>query len=80
VNGEEAHRFYAEEHSDKDGNVRFEFEASNPLAVNFARVEMYNSDGRCILLTNPIYFVRTDKFSGEIPEERIYPTEKETEE
>ena len=80
VNGEEAHRFYAEEHSDKDGNVRFEFEVSNPLAVNFARVEMYNSDGRCILLTNPIYFVRTDKFSGEIPEERIYPTEKEAEE
>ena len=39
--------------------------------VSFVRIEMYNSDGRCIGLTNPIYFVDPQRFSGEIPTERI---------
>ena len=42
------------------------------LSVNFARVEMYNEAGRCILLTNPIYAVREDLYSQSIPLERIY--------
>ncbi len=34
--------------------------------VNFVRVEVYNESNRCILLTNPIYFVTDDN----IPDER----------
>ncbi len=41
-------------------------------AVTFVRVEMYNEEGRCILLTNPIYMVNTDIFAGEVPTARIY--------
>jgi len=40
------------------------------------RAEMYNADGRCIMLTNPIYFVRTAEFEGEIPPERLYSIEE----
>ena len=38
-------------------------------AVSFVRAELYCND-RCIMLTNPIYFV-TDTFSGDIPKERL---------
>ena len=36
--------------------------------INFVRAEMYAEDGKCIMLTNPIYFVK--KGSVEIPAER----------
>ena len=55
-----------------DGNYELTYTFTPSNAISFVRVEAYNSDGRCILLTNPIYFVRTEKFDGEIPEERIY--------
>ncbi len=38
-------------------------------AVSFVRAELYRND-RCVMLTNPIYFV-TDAFSGDIPKERL---------
>ena len=44
--------------------------------VNFIRAEVYNADGRCILLTNPIYYVRTAEFAGELPPERLYSKEE----
>jgi len=34
--------------------------------LNFVRAELYNADGRCIMLTNPIYFVKKGMY--EIPE------------
>lgn len=40
--------------------------------VSFARVEMYNENGRCILLTNPIYLVRIAEYAGELPASRCY--------
>lgn len=43
--------------------------------VNFVRAEMYMESGRCIMLTNPIYFVR--KGSVEIPKERKVMPDKE---
>lgn len=36
--------------------------------INFVRAEMYAEDGKCIMLTNPIYFLK--KGSVEIPAER----------
>ena len=38
--------------------------------INFVRAEMYAEDGRCIMLTNPIYFVK--KGSMDIPTERSF--------
>jgi len=34
--------------------------------ISFVRAELYNKDGRCIMLTNPIYFVRPH-YRGEVP-------------
>lgn len=56
--------------------LTLEFEFKPRLPVSFVRVEMYNYDGRCVLLTNPIYMVNTDSFTGEIPAERVYGGEK----
>jgi hypothetical protein len=53
-------------------SVSDEIEIASSLAVNFARVELYNDDGQLILLTNPIYFVREDLSDIEIPKERRY--------
>ena len=39
-------------------------------AVNFVRAELYNSEDRCILLTNPIYYVRGDIKEIYVPKER----------
>ncbi|MBQ2707906.1 MAG: hypothetical protein IJF67_06535 [Clostridia bacterium] len=52
--------------------ISLEFELAPRLTVSFVRVEMYNSEGRCILLTNPIYMVNSDNFAGELPACRIY--------
>ncbi len=59
-----------------DGEFVLDFELKPSRPVSFARVELYNPDGRCILLTNPIYLVRSEEFVGEIPECRIYKKEK----
>ncbi len=48
-----------------------EFELTAQKTVSFARCEVYEESGRCILLTNPIYFVRTDEYAGELPAERL---------
>ncbi len=40
-------------------------------AVRFQRAEMYDENGRCILLTNPIYLVDTAQASFDIPTERL---------
>lgn len=57
---------------DEKGDLSITFEAAPSLPVSFARAELYNAEGRCILLTNPIYLVRTAEFAGELPKERIY--------
>jgi hypothetical protein len=41
-----------------------------PEGLHFLRVELYNDAGRCILLTNPIYFTRN--IDMEIPPERRF--------
>ena len=71
-NGEVLYKHTLGDITDKDGNLNFNFDIKPSLPINFARVELYNADGRCILLTNPIYLVKKDEFSGEIPKERIY--------
>ena len=40
-------------------------------AVRFQRAEMYDENGRCILLTNPIYLVDTEQAVFDIPQERL---------
>ena len=64
-------RTYIEEKisSDEEYSLNFEFEPE--FSVSFSRVELYNRDGRCIMLTNPIYVVNTAEFHGDIPKERI---------
>lgn len=61
---------------DADGNLQLNIEVLPTHPVSFARVEMYNSDGRCIMLTNPIYLVKTAEFAGEIPQERLYASKE----
>jgi hypothetical protein len=50
------------------------FEATVPVlagsGVTVVRAEMYREDGRCIMLTNPIYLVGPD-YEGEIAKERL---------
>ena len=55
-----------------ENSVKMEFSAPMSRTVSFVRVEVYDEDGRCILLTNPIYYVWEDMFAGEIPPEREY--------
>ena len=43
--------------------------------VSFVRIEMYNADGRCVMLTNPIYFADPDRLAPDIPTERIAPSQ-----
>lgn len=55
-----------------NGALEYRYELTPIHTVSFTRVEIWNEEGRCILLTNPIYIVNTDNFSGQIPECRIY--------
>ena len=41
------------------------------LSVNFQRAELWGENGRCILVTNPIYLIQTELFAGDIPYDRI---------
>lgn len=43
--------------------------------VNFQRAELWDENGRCILLTNPIYLINTQLFAGELPTQRIVKEE-----
>lgn len=45
-------------------------------AVTFQRAELYDTDGRCILLTNPIYLVKPEELARRIPDFRL--TEEQT--
>ncbi len=56
---------------DSEEEYTLDFEFKPEFAVSFARVELYNPDGRCIMLTNPIYVVDRKVFLGDIPEERL---------
>lgn len=56
----------------KTDTFTFTFEVQPNMTVSFARAELYNGSGRCIMLTNPIYLVRTAEYSGELPKERLY--------
>ena len=44
--------------------------------VNFQRAELWDENGRCILLTNPICLINTDLFAGEIPAHRLAKEQK----
>lgn len=68
VDGVRTHRYTMEE----TGDFACSFAVFPVRPVSFARVEIYREDGRCILLTNPIYLVKTAEFAGEIPECRCY--------
>jgi len=45
--------------------------------VNFQRAELWDENGRCILLTNPIYLMNTNLFAGEIPAHRLAKENRE---
>ena len=67
-------RIFFETSVAEDGRTDLNIPLNAALSVNFARVEVYDTDGRCILLTNPLYLVDTLRFGGSIPEERRQPT------
>ncbi len=51
-------------------NETFEFKSSITIhGFSFTRFEIYDENGRCILLTNPIYF--TEKLSPNLPRYRV---------
>ena len=60
------------EHVAKDGEFECTYELAPIHTVSFTRVEIWAEEGRCILLTNPIYMVNTDNFTGDIPKCRVY--------
>ncbi|MBQ5800937.1 MAG: metallophosphoesterase, partial [Clostridia bacterium] len=62
---------FIENKIDSEEDYSLEFELSHEGKVSFARVEMYDENGRCIMLTNPIYQVDEDMIS-EIAEERTH--------
>lgn len=53
------------------GAYTFTFAVAPTRPVCFGRVEIYNADGRCVGLTNPIYLVRTEDGPA-LPAERLY--------
>jgi hypothetical protein len=55
---------------DEDFSLELDYTREYPLG--FVRAEMYNADGRCIMLTNPIYFAGKGEYFGEIPRERLF--------
>ncbi len=71
-NGECVQSIQASDVIDGDGNLEVSFYVRPTSVVTLARVEMYNGDGRCVMLTNPIYLVRSSEYAGELPTERLY--------
>ena len=55
-----------------DGAVSEEIILEVDSPIRFARAEIYSSDGTLLLLTNPVYFVRADLITLEIPLQRRY--------
>lgn len=60
-----------EDRVESEGDYSLDFELEYKNKVSFARVEMYDENGRCIMLTNPIYLVSADVISG-VAEERRF--------
>ena len=54
------------------GAYTFSFAVAPTRPVSFGRVELYNAEGRCVGLTNPIYLVRTAEHTVPLPKERLY--------
>ncbi|MBQ8583589.1 MAG: hypothetical protein IJ488_03150 [Clostridia bacterium] len=54
----------------EDFSLEYDYTPEYPLG--FVRAEMYNQDGRCIMLTNPIYFATKGEYLGEIPSYRLW--------
>ena len=67
---ENSHEVYTEEITGTDYSYKSVLTAS-PAAVSFQRAELYDTDGRCILLTNPIYLVKPEEYSRNIPQCRL---------
>lgn len=62
---------FIEEKINSADKYTIDFEFYPEFALSFARVELYNPDGRCIMLTNPIYVVDPNTFRGDVPKERL---------
>lgn len=67
---ENGHEVFSEEITQTDYFHNSVLTAS-PATVSFQRAELYDTDGRCILLTNPIYLVRPEEISREIAKCRL---------
>ena len=67
---ENSHEVFFEEITGSEYSHTSVLKAS-PATVSFQRAELYDTDGRCILLTNPIYLVKPDELAREIPECRL---------
>ena len=52
-------------------NFAFTYTMKPNCQIHFIRGEMYNEEGRCILLTNPIYIHRKDLGDVAVPKERL---------
>lgn len=61
----------SEERTLDGGEFRREYKLPSSGTVSFARNELYDRTGRCVMLTNPIYYVRPDEYAGELPKERL---------
>ena len=67
---ENGHEVYTQQLQQGD----FTYESTlcpSAAAVSFQRAEIYDETGRCILLTNPIYLVKSEELSREIPQCRL---------
>ena len=60
------------EKSLEEAALELDFEAEPIHTVSFVRMEIWDENGRCVLLTNPVYMVNLDEFRGQIPAERTY--------
>lgn len=65
ANGDVAYETVVDEES-----VSLEYTLERSREVDLVRCEIYDADGRLIMLTNPIYFVSPD-YAGDIPKERL---------
>ena len=52
-----------------DGDYEKKYTVNPSAPISFTRIEMFNSEGRCILLTNPIYYVE-NQYRGKVARER----------
>ena len=63
---ENSHEVFCEEITGTEYTHKSVLKAS-PATVSFQRAELYDTDGRCILLTNPIYLVKPEELARDIP-------------